>query len=129
MKLLLDTHAWLWLQASPDEFSPDTLSRLESPATELLLSAVSSWEIAIKYALGKLPLPVPPTEYVPSRMEASATTELTIEHRHTPRVSELPSHHGDPFDRLLVAQAQIESLPIVTADAKLRQYDVEIIRA
>jgi PIN domain nuclease of toxin-antitoxin system len=101
---------------------------LLDPDTTILLSVASSWEIAIKYALGKLPLPTPPAEYVPSRMERSGTSGLAIEHEHALRVAALPPHHRDPFDRMLVAQAQIESLPILTADAVFDAYEVTILR-
>jgi PIN domain nuclease of toxin-antitoxin system len=102
------------------------LSLLESPSNDLVLSAVSSWEISIKYALGKLSLPEPPSRYVPSRMTASGSRGLAIEHAHAVRVAELPPHHRDPFDRLLVAQAQIEKLILVTADRQFEPYDVDL---
>jgi PIN domain nuclease of toxin-antitoxin system len=126
VKFLVDTHCWLWLQASPERLSPELLSQLENPGSDLLLSAASSWEIAIKYALGKLPLPEPPSRYVPRRMTASGTRGLAVEHAHTLRVAELPAHHRDPFDRLLIAQAQIEKLVLVTADRQFEHYDVKI---
>ena len=126
MRFLVDTHCWLWLQASHEKFSPALLSLLGDPANDLLFSAASSWEIAIKYALGKLPLPEPPSTYVPSRMAASGTRGLAIEHAHVLHVAELPLHHRDPFDRLLIAQAHLEGLVFVTADRQLEPYDVEI---
>jgi len=127
MKILVDTHCWLWLQTQPERFSETIRRRLEDPDTDLLLSAASAWEIAIKHALGKLPLPAPPHEYVPSRMQISATTPLPIVHVHALRVAALPPHHRDPFDRLIVAQAQLEALPVLTADAQLRAYDIETL--
>lgn len=126
MRFLVDTHCWLWLQASPERLAVRVLSLLEDPANDLFLSAASSWEIAIKYALGKLPLPEPPSRYVPRRMTASGSRGLAIEHAHTLRVAELPLHHRDPFDRLLVAQAQIEKLVLVTIDRQFQSYDVRI---
>jgi len=102
MRFLLDTQCWLWMQAEPDRFSPETRKLLLDPSNELFLSAASSWEIAIKYALGKLPLPEPPSTYVPSRMQSSGVIGLAIEHAHALHVESLPSHHRDPFDRLLV---------------------------
>ena len=127
MKVLVDTHCWLWLQASPERFSENVRLKLEDSATDVFLSAASAWEIAIKYALGKLPLPAPPHEYVPSRMQISVTTPLPVVHAHALRVAALPMHHRDPFDRLIVAQAQLESIPVLTADDQLRAYDVETI--
>jgi len=126
VRFLVDTHCWLWLQASPERLASEVLSLLADPANDLLLSAASSWEIAIKYALGKLPLPEPPARYVPRRMMASGSRGLAIEHAHTLRVAELPLHHRDPFDRLLVAQAQIEKLVLVTVDRQFESYDVQI---
>jgi PIN domain nuclease of toxin-antitoxin system len=99
---------------------------LEDPANEIFFSAASSWEIAIKYALGKLPLPEPPRRYVPSRMATSGSRGLAVEHAHTLRVAELPRHHRDPFDRLLVAQAQVEKLVVVTVDRQFEPYDIQV---
>lgn len=129
MRVLLDTHCWLWMLAAPDRFTSDTRERLESPATDLYLSSASIWEIVIKHALGRLQLPMRPAEYLPGRVAATRTTPLAIEHAHALRVGELPPHHRDPFDRMLVAQAQVEGLPILTADPQLAAYDVEILRA
>lgn len=129
MRFLLDTHVWLWLQTSPERIAKGTLDQLASPENELLLSAASSWEIAIKFALGKLPLPLPPVEYVEQRMVQSGTSGLPVQHVHALRVAELPRIHSDPFDRLLVAQAQFESATLVTLDEQIERYDVECLRA
>ena len=127
MRVLLDTQCWLWMQAEPDRFSSETRTLLLDPSNELFLSAASSWEIAIKYALGKLPLPELPSTYVPSRLRSSGVIGLAIEHAHALHVESLPPHHRDPFDRLLVAQAQLEALPIMTADRALALYSVTIV--
>ena len=124
---LLDTHVWLWLQAAPERIDAGTLNRL-ARADTLLLSAASAWEISIKYALGRLPLPEPPSSYLPSRISASGTTMLPIELSHTTRAGALPPHHRDPFDRMLVAQAQIMRVPIVTADDLVTAYEVRCLR-
>ena len=129
MKILLDTHAWLWMQASPDRFTIEARALIEDAASELYLSVASSWEIAIKYALGRLALPLPPTQYVPSRMEISGVAPLPIQQAHALHVSELPLHHRDPFDRLLVAQAQLEKLTVLTSDPLFDEYEVDIRRA
>lgn len=126
MRLLLDTQCWLWMQVSPEHFSAEARAILVSPETELLLSAASSWEIAIKHSLGRLPLPEPPAKYVPSRMESSGVEPLPVQHTHALQAAALPLHHRDPFDRLLVAQAQVERVPILTADRQLEAYDVEV---
>jgi PIN domain nuclease of toxin-antitoxin system len=127
MRILVDTQIWLWMQADPARLSDATRQRLVDVSNEILLSAASAWEIAIKYALGKLPLPLPPLEYVPSRMQISGTAPLPVLHAHALRVAELPAHHRDPFDRLIVAQAQLESLPVLSADRVLAAYDIELL--
>ena len=129
MKLLLDTQCWLWMTAAPDRFSRTALEIVENEATDLLLSAACAWEIAIKHALGKLVLPMKPSEYVESRLRQTRTSPLAISYAHALRAGELPPHHRDPFDRLLVAQSQIEKLPILTADPILNRYDVDVIDA
>jgi PIN domain nuclease of toxin-antitoxin system len=129
MKLLLDTQCWLWLAASPDRLSLSSRELVENTDNETYLSAVSAWEIAIKHALGKLDLPEPPTRYVPTRMMRLRTVPLSVEHAHALQVSTLPLHHHDPFDRLLIAQAQLEDLPLLTADRVFNRYDVATIPA
>ena len=126
MKLLLDTHCWLWMQASPERFSPGAQALVDDPDNVLLLSPVSAWEISTKYALGRLTLPIPPAEYVPSRMKSSGVDALPLQHSHALQVASLPWHHRDPFDRLLIAQAQVESLPILSADRTFAAYDVQV---
>ena len=129
MNILLDTQCWLWMQAAPERFSAEALRVVEDGGNRLFLSAASSWEIAIKYALGKLPLPTAPSIYVPERMSTSGVEALAVEHAHALQVAELPPHHRDPFDRLLVAQARLEKLPLLTADRQLEPYGVEILWA
>jgi PIN domain nuclease of toxin-antitoxin system len=126
VKLLLDTHVFLWLHTERKRLG-EYLSLLEDPHTERLLSAVSSWEIAIKYGLGRLPLPEPPQRYVPSRMRAIGAVALPIEHSHALAVAKLEPLHGDPFDRLLVAQAGLLDVPIMTADAAIARYPVRTL--
>lgn len=101
MKLLLDTHVFLWLQTEPERLG-EHVALIENGRTTLLLFAVSSWEIAIKYQLGKLPLPQEPGRYVPERMRAIGGAAVAVEHAHVLAVSTLPPLHRDPFDRLLV---------------------------
>lgn len=127
MKFLLDTEAWLWSLTEPERLNTKARALLSDRANMLYLSAASSWEIAIKYAIDKLPLPEPPMTYVPSRMAAQGIHALPIEHVHALRVSELPMHHRDPFDRLIIAQSQIESIPVITADRMFREYDLTIM--
>ncbi len=129
MTYLLDTHVWLWLLSDSARIRPDLLAELRDGRTRLLLSAASSWEIAIKWTLDRLPLPEPPTTYIPSRMQRTGAEGLAVEHVHAARVAALPQHHRDPFDRMLIAQAQIEGIAIVTADHAFDAYDVGIVRA
>jgi len=126
---LLDTHVWLWMLGDPDRIRPDLAAELRANRTRLLLSAASSWEIGIKWAVGRLSLPEHPATYVPSRMQRTNVEPLAVTHSHALQVATLPRHHRDPFDRLLVAQAQIEGVPLVTVDRALDDYDVETIRA
>ena len=127
MRLLLDTHVWLWLVVSPERLTKQARSALADSANTLLLSAASVWEMAIKYRLGKLPLPCPPHEFVPMRLVRDGVQALAIEHHHAAHVATLPERHRDPFDRLIVAQAQLEGLTLVTADAQLSGYEVPMI--
>lgn len=126
MRLLLDTHCWLWMQVTPERFGERAGALVRDLDNELLLSAASSWEIAIKYGLGRLVLPEAPERYVPDRLHSSGVTPLPVQHDHALRVSSLPQHHRDPFDRLLVAQAQAEALTLLTVDRVFDAYDVAV---
>ena len=123
MRLLLDTHVFLWLQTEPERLGTH-LRAIEDESNDLLVSAASSWEIAIKHGLGRLELPEPPGRYVPDRLRAIDAQPVAIEHAHALAVAALPPLHRDPFDRLLVAQSQALDSPIVTADPAVAQYDV-----
>ena len=126
MRLLLDTHVFLWLNTQPERLGKH-LPLIEDRSNELLFSAVGSWEIAIKYALGRLPLPEPPERYAPSRILAIGATGLAVEHSHALAVASLPSLHRDPFDRLLVAQSRLLDVPILTADPIVAEYPVQTL--
>lgn len=115
--------------AQPERIGPATIAVLEDERNVLLLSAASAWEIAIKYRLGRLALPEPPDRYVPERMRLSGVDALPVEHSHALYVASLTDHHRDPFDRLLVAQACVEGLPIVSADRQLASYQVDLLDA
>jgi len=129
VRILLDTHAWLWTVSAPERLSSHARGLVEGREHELYLSAASAWEIAIKYSQGKLRLPDPPLKFVPSRLQQLGVVSLPIDHVHALHVSTLPEHHRDPFDRLLVAQAQLEHLSILTSDAVFAAYDVRTIAA
>ncbi len=102
------------------------MPRLENGRNELLLSASSTWEIAIKHRIGRLQLPEPPATYVPKRLSSSGVTPMAVELAHTLAVANLPDHHRDPFDRLLITQAGLEGARL-TADPQIRAYDVEVL--
>jgi len=127
--VLLDTGCWLWMALTPERLSASSRALVEHPDNELYLSAASAWEIGIKYAVRKLRLPEPPVTYVPNRMQALRVLQLSIEHAHALQVAVLPPHHGDPFDRLLIAQSQLEDLPVLTADPVFSRYGVATIPA
>lgn len=126
MRVLVDTQAWLWMLSDPERLSRRARRLIARSDTEIFLSAASAWEIAIKWGLGKLKLPADPAEYVVSRIEQSGVIPLPVKHTHALQVARLPAHHRDPFDRLLIAQATIEDLPVLTADRQLEPYDVRI---
>lgn len=129
MKLLLDTHIWLWLIAEPERLRREALEALVSESNEVYFSAASAWEIVIKHSLGKLDLPLPPAAYVPSRVTALGHIPLPVAQAHTLGIAELPLHHKDPFDRILIAQARVDGMHLVTADHIIRGYDVPLVWA
>lgn len=128
-RILLDTECWLWWHLRPEKLGAAALAAFEERRAVLLLSAVSSWEIAIKQALGKLRLPEPPERFVPEQMAEDGIDPLPIQHAHALRVAGLPPHHADPFDRLLIAQASLERCTLLTADAQVLAYDVDVLWA
>jgi PIN domain nuclease of toxin-antitoxin system len=127
VKLLLDTHVWLWMVSQPDRLSAHVAQLLSDADVQLHLSSASSWEMAIKYQLGKLPLPEAPVHFIPPRLVRDNVRPLPIDHSHALALADLPPHHRDPFDRILVAQAQVENLTLVTADKALTAYDVTLL--
>lgn len=129
MKLLLDTHVFIWMHAEPDRLSRRAKELLVDPDTELHLSAVVAWELGIKIARERLTLPEPLDEYVTSRAHRSRMSLLPIGLLHVLDAVALPAHHGDPFDRMLVAQARTEGLTLLTADPWIARYDVGLERA
>lgn len=126
MRVLLDTQIFLWLHSSPERVGAP-LPLLEDPATVRLVSAVVGWEIAIKYGLGRLELPSPPDRWVPEKVAEGAMTPLPIELSHVLAVASLPPHHRDPLDRLLVAQAQLLGVPLVSGDAVFADYGIDVL--
>ena len=128
-RYLIDTHCWLWWNAEPERLQHAAHDVIADGKNTILLSSASAWEISIKHALGKLRLPGPPESYVPKRLESNCMTVLPITLHHALSVSSLPPLHRDPFDRLLIAQARIEDLTIITADKAIEQYEVPVLSA
>jgi PIN domain nuclease of toxin-antitoxin system len=127
VKFLLDTNVFLWGLSAEHKLNPRAQEVLTSSSSELYFSAASSWEIAIKFALGSLPLPKAPSEFIPHALRAWAMRALDITHEHALRAGELPAHHRDPFDRLLIAQAMAEEMTLLTADRVFQKYKIDLI--
>jgi PIN domain nuclease of toxin-antitoxin system len=127
MRLLLDTHAFLWWVEDARALSRAAKAAIRNPANECFVSLASCWEMAIKSSLGKLKLPDPMDRFVPEQLAANAFQQLPIAFRHVARTSAMPFHHRDPFDRLLASQALEEGLAIVSADRVFRNYGVKRI--
>ncbi len=123
VRLLLDTHVFLWFVNSASPLAgTQALSLLQDTRNELLLSVASVWEMAIKVGIGKLALAQPLETFVPAQTRANSISLLPIEPRHAFEVARLPFHHRDPFDRLLIAQSLIEQIPLLSADAAFDAY-------
>lgn len=128
MKLLLDTCSFLWfVNGELDKISQTAKDLFLNEDSEIFLSVVSCWEISIKWSIGKLELSYPPDVFLKTQIQRNQLSLLPIELEHAVEVTELPFHHRDPFDRLLVAQAIIEKFPLISVDKTLSQYDIERI--
>ena len=125
MKLLLDTCAFLWLTSNSPRVTAKIRSVFEDRANLIYLSVSSAWEISIKYNLGQIDLPFAPDRFVPERIDDYRLSLINVTLTHAIRAGGLPIHHKDPFDRMIIAQAQIEDLAIATPDAVFAAYDVE----
>ncbi len=127
MKYLLDTNVFLWSNGAPEKLNRQAITALSAGSAEVYLSAASSWEIAIKFALRSLRLPSPPSQFIPHAMRVMALRSLDITHFHSVAAGELPRHHRDPFDRMLIAQARSETMVLLTADTAFKKYEVETV--
>ena len=127
MRLLLDTATFLWLIIDSPQLSSRARELFSSPGNEVYLSAVSTWEIAIKHSLGRLPLPESPQRFIPFQREKHGIQSLSLDEESTLQLLRLPPLHNDPFDRMLVCQAIVEGLTILTPDSLLSQYPVRVI--
>jgi len=127
LKYLLDTNVFLWSNGAPEKLNRQAVTILSSVSSEIYLSAASSWEIAIKFALRTLRLPSPPSQFIPDTLRILAIRSLEISHFHALAAGALPPHHRDPFDRMLIAQAGSEEMVLLTADKIFAKYDVEML--
>lgn len=127
MKLLIDTHVFLWLRNSPDKIPNKVFQLYQNTSHDVFLSMVSIWEMQIKSQLGKLDLDLPLGELVEQQCLENGLQILNIKANHIYALKNLPFHHNDPFDRLIISQAQTESLKLVSADTTLDNYDIDLI--
>ena len=128
MKLLLDTHIFLWWADQPEKLSQAALSALQDEANELILSVASVWEMQIKIKLGKLRLSLPLNELIKNQQETNNLTVSPVALTHVLALDALPFHHKDPFDRLLIAQSIDEDLTLVSADSQFSAYSVKLLQ-
>lgn len=126
MNILLDTHAFLWWITDDPNLSQTARNLMGDENNTLYWSAASSWEAAIKYALGRLPLPESPEIFLPAELEQNKVKSILITSEHAFHAGQLPLHHRDPFDRMLIAQAQTESLILLSSDSLFDLYDVDV---
>lgn len=127
MRILLDTHAFLWWVMNDSQLSDTAQSLITDPNNNVLFSTASAWEIVIKVNIGKLTLPESPTTYIPSRLASNQFEPMSIQMNHVLQVVNLPNYHRDPFDRILIAQSQVEQTTILTIDRLIIQYPVKTL--
>jgi PIN domain nuclease of toxin-antitoxin system len=127
MRLLLDTHVFLWWNEASPRLSRRVRQLLSDPENTLYFSVASAWEMALKVQTGKLGLPAAISVYIPARLNHYGIDTLAVTLEHVLATSTLPAYHRDPFDRMLVAQGQVERLAIMTHDPEVRKYAVETI--
>jgi len=126
VKLLLDTCTFLWVIVDPGRLSDHAQHLFCDAANPTFLSVVSGWEIAVKHRLGRLPLPTEPSSFIPAMRRAHGIADLPLDEDAALRVADLPDHHGDPFDRMLICQALYHDLVLLTPDAAITRYDVRV---
>lgn len=125
MRLLLDTHVFLWWVSDAEALSPKARAAIGKSGSECYVSAASCWEMAIKSSLGKLTLAQPLERFIPEQLQRNDFRLLDMDFRHIAKTESLPFHHRDPFDRLLVTQALVEKMTLVSADATLSEYGIK----
>lgn len=127
MRILLDTCTFLWIITDDSRLSRRAKDRFADPDNSVYLSVASSWEIAVKYKLGKLSLPGSPEEYIPAKREQHGIDSLSLHEEATLYLTKLPDHHKDPFDRILICQAIVDGLTILTPDELITQYPLHCV--
>ena len=127
MKILLDTHIFLWFISGDIQLETDVRDEIREPNNEIYLSVVSIWEAVVKYQLGKLPLPEHPATYLPKQRDLHQITSLNLDENSVVQLAKLPALHRDPFDRMLICQALQYGFTIVTVDAAVRAYPVNVL--
>lgn len=127
MKILLDTHIFLWFISGDTQLSTDIRDTIRDPGNEVYLSGISIWEAIVKYQLGKLPLPEHPETYLPRQRDLHQIASLTLDESSVIQLAKLPPLHRDPFDRILICQALQNDLTIVTVDRAVRAYSVSVM--
>ena len=127
MRLLLDTVTFLWITLSDPRLSERTRQLFADPANEVFLSVVSSWEMAVKHSLGRLPLPAPPEKFVVTQRELHGIQALPLAEESALYVTRLPKLHADPFDRMLICQAIVHGLVLLSPDDQIAQYPVRVL--
>lgn len=127
MKILLDTCTFLWLASDDPRLSPKARQLFANPENEVFLSSASAWEIATKHSAGRLPLPKPPGSYIPEQRKAHRIAPLPLDEESALHAARLPRLHNDPFDRMLVSQAIIHGLTLLTPDEQISDYPVRVM--
>ncbi len=124
MKLLLDTHIFLWYIGADKKLPSSFLEEIRNPENEVYLSTISLWEIIIKNQIGKLPLPEPPQDFIPLERQQHSIESLPLDENSVRYLAELPSLHRYPFDRMLICQAKANQMILVTSDSAILQYSI-----
>lgn len=127
MRILLDTHIFLWFISGDARLLKDVRDAIRDPDNEVYLSAISVWEAIVKYQLGKLPLPEHPETYLPKQRDLHQITSLDLNESSVLQLAKLPTLHRDPFDRMLICQALQNGLTIATVDTAVRAYPVNVM--
>ncbi len=127
MKYLLDTHAFIWASATPDVLSVNAEAIIANSQNQIYLSLVSLWEMQIKIHTGKFKFPIPLSQVIMNQQHKNFIQILSIEPSHIYELDNLPLHHRDPFDRLLIAQSVAANLPLITDDTQIAKYPVQIV--